>query len=503
MDADVIVVGAGPSGLVVANELRVQGCSVLVLERREHGVQSRAGSVLPRVLELFDYRGQSQAFLERARDAGEEPLKPSHIWAGLAPIRWALRGGAFPYSLTVPQSETEKILLATAEQTGVQIRHGQTVTALVQDDAGVTITTASPTGEESTCTARYVVGADGGRSAVRSLAGIGFPGRDATFTGMIADVRGEMRWPGGRGIASNEHGWAMAFPFTEGGTVTRFNIVHAERRTADVKEPVTLAEIRRCAEEIFERELDIDEIGWASRFGDTMRQADRLREGRVLLVGESARIHYPASGVGMNGQKVSRSRTTVETRSPSMPATATSRWCGASHASGRVHTCTARPARPLRYVRCSAMSRPGRRCRRRSQLRDVTATSPPSASTAAIAASAERRPADPTACVSELPTHSTASNGPAMTSGRSSQAQTTAATSTPWRSASTRVRPTIPGLASEATTSNPRRASPTASWPVPAAQSNTRPPEGMRSTTASNAATAPSGSISASGTSQS
>lgn len=300
MDADVIVVGAGPSGLVVANELRVQGCSVLVLERREHGVQSRAGTVLPRVLELLDYRGHAQAFIDRARAGGDEPLVPFHAWGGMSPIRWNLVGGAFPYRLVVPQSDTEELLLGIGEDAGVQIRRGETVTALTQDETQATVTTTSSAGQERTYTSRYVVGADGGRSAVRTLAGIDFPGHDGTFTGMIADVRGELHWPGGRGIASNQRGWAMAFPFAEGGKVTRFNIVHTERRTVDAKEPVTLEEIRQCAEDIFDRELTIDHVDWASRFDDTMRQADRLREGRVLLVGESARVHYPASGVGMN-----------------------------------------------------------------------------------------------------------------------------------------------------------------------------------------------------------
>lgn len=300
MDADVIVVGAGPSGLVVANELRVQGCSVLVLERREHGVQSRAGTMLPRVLELLDYRGHAQSFLDRSRNVSDEPLVPFHAWAGIAPIRWSLLGGAFPYRLVLPQSDTEELLLGIADDTGVRIRRGETVTGLIQNDSGVTVTTTSPAGEERTYSASYVVGADGGRSAVRSLTGIDFPGHDGTFTGMLADVRGDIHWPGGRGLESNQHGWAMAFPFAERGKITRFNIVHTERRAVKADEPVTLEEIRQCAEEIFEREIKIDELVWASRFDDTTREADRLREGRVLLVGESARIHYPASGVGMN-----------------------------------------------------------------------------------------------------------------------------------------------------------------------------------------------------------
>ncbi len=300
MDADVIVVGAGPSGLVVANELRLQGCSVLVLERRERGAQSRAGSVVPRVLELLDYRGHAEAWHDRARNISAEPLNPEYIWAGLQPIHWGLLDGAFPYALVVPQSDTELLLLDIAREKGVEVRYSETVTGLAQDDSSVTVTTTTPTDEQRTYTARYLVGADGGRSAVRTLSGIDFPGTEGTFTGIIADVRGDIHWPGGRVVESNPRGWAMSFPFGDGGKLTRFNIVHTERRTASKNEPVTLEEIRQVAEDILGGPIPIDELVWASRFDNTMREADRLREGRVLLVGESTRIHYPASGVGMN-----------------------------------------------------------------------------------------------------------------------------------------------------------------------------------------------------------
>ncbi|GAA5144537.1 monooxygenase [Microbacterium pseudoresistens] len=300
MDTDVIVVGGGPSGLVTAIEATLQGARVTVLERRTAPVQSRAGTVLPRVLDLFDYRGQAERFIGRARDIRPNPFLTFHIWAGMQPVHWRNIDVSYPYRLILPQNHTEEVLLEIAREAGVTLLHGHTVTGLTQDPDGAAVTAALEDGGEVEISGRYVVGADGGRSITRTLADIPFPGHDGTFTGIITDLPLAMNWPAGRAMTDNEHGWGASFPFGDDGTTTRFNFVHAERRHADKSEPVTADEVRRCLKEIWGLELEFDDVVWASRFTDAMRIADRLREGRVFLVGESARIHYPASGVGMN-----------------------------------------------------------------------------------------------------------------------------------------------------------------------------------------------------------
>ncbi|MET4781547.1 FAD-dependent oxidoreductase [Glaciihabitans sp. UYNi722] len=299
-DAQVIVVGAGPAGLTLATELALAGCDVLVIERREEGVQSRAGTVLPRVLELLDYRGLAQKFIARARQIRDNPLIPFHIWAGLQPIHWSNLRSAFGYRLVLQQNVTEELLMERAQGLGARIIRGRTVVGLDQNASQVTVNAETPDGVRESYTADYVVGADGGRSAVRKLAEIPFPGHDGTFTGIIADVPVNMHWEHGRAMVDNEKGWAASFPFSDGGEITRFNFVHADRRFADKSEPVTAAEVRQCLKDIFQLDIEFDELVWASRFTDAMRLADSLRSGRVFLVGESARIHYPASGVGMN-----------------------------------------------------------------------------------------------------------------------------------------------------------------------------------------------------------
>ncbi|REF00704.1 FAD-dependent oxidoreductase [Thermomonospora umbrina] len=302
MDSDVVVVGGGPSGLLTAAELAHAGARVTVLERRREPVASRAGTILPRVLEILDSRGLAGRFVERARALHGVPTVPVHMWAGLGPVHWHHLGSRFGFGLILPQGITEEILLDHARRQGADIRQGAVAERITQDDHGVQVGFRDGDDRAETITARYVVGADGARSVVRRQAGIGFEGHDATFTGIVADARMEFPFgAAGHHMTDNEHGWCMTYPFGDGTEpITRFVIVHAQRRAAPQNEPVTADEVRRCLHEIFETPIEVDELAWASRYTDAQRIAPRFRDGRVLLVGEAARVHYPASGVGMN-----------------------------------------------------------------------------------------------------------------------------------------------------------------------------------------------------------
>jgi 2-polyprenyl-6-methoxyphenol hydroxylase-like FAD-dependent oxidoreductase len=297
--ADVIVVGGGPSGLTVASELALAGVKVIVLERRTELVRSRAGTILPRVLELLDARGLAENFITRARKIVPNPLFTTHMWAGMQPVHWSHLNSRFGFRLVMPQNITEDLLLTHARAVGVDVRHGWQMISLEQDDDGVRVQVETPDGVE-TLQAQWLVGADGGRSPVRNAVGIELDGRETSFTGIVADVKFDFPWPGGRRIVDNEHGWLASFPFSEVEPLTRFNMVHAERRRARQDEPVTADEVRSCLRDILGEDVPFDELRWGSRFGDAMWHARRYREGRVVLVGEASRIHYPASGVGMN-----------------------------------------------------------------------------------------------------------------------------------------------------------------------------------------------------------
>lgn len=300
MNVDVVVVGGGPSGLMTASELAGAGVRVVVLERRTEPAGSRAGTILPRVLELLDTRGMAQTFIDRARAIRDNPLIPFHIWAGLQPVEWRHLESRFGYRLILQQNITEELLAAHAVALGAEILRGVTVEDLVQNGDGVTVTARMPDGTQQAFNAGYVVGADGARSTVRRLCGIEFDGHDATFTGIVADAVLDFPWDAPRQNGHNQHGWAAAFPFDESGHITRFTLVHAERRHTDKSEPVTAAEVRACTSEIFGESLDFDQLRWGSRYTDETRIAATFRDRRVLLVGESTRVHYPASGVGMN-----------------------------------------------------------------------------------------------------------------------------------------------------------------------------------------------------------
>ncbi|MGD9941753.1 MAG: FAD-dependent monooxygenase [Burkholderiaceae bacterium] len=298
MDYDVIVAGGGPSGLTVAAELAGYGARTLVLERRTEGVQSRAGTILPRVLELLDARGIADRVVARTREITPFPLRPSHIWAGFHPIRWEHLESRFGFTLGLPQNMTEELLWEWAQECGVHLRRGSSLESFSQTRDTVEVRIVDADGRSNTLSARYLVGADGGRSAVRTQAGIPFEGRAPSFRGIVVDAELETPWPEGRINVDNEMGWARGYRFGHG--ITRFNIVHRERRHAPKEEPVTLQEVLQCLRDVHGTDYGIRTLRWASRFDDQMRSVPRLREGRVFLVGESARIHYPASGVGMN-----------------------------------------------------------------------------------------------------------------------------------------------------------------------------------------------------------
>jgi 2-polyprenyl-6-methoxyphenol hydroxylase-like FAD-dependent oxidoreductase len=297
LDADVIVVGAGPSGATIASEIAMAGVRVIVLERRTKEVESRAGTLLPRVLELFDARGIAGRFIARMNQILAFPFRPEHIYAGLKFVEWKNYESRFGFTLGLPQNHTEEILLGWAGEKGADIRHNCEVTGLKLHDDHVEVSVRSGS-ESSVVRGRYLVGADGGRSTVRRALQIPFEGNPGTFTGMVVDAEMPAPWPVGNFGTDNASGWMRGFAF--GKDITRFNMVHRDSMKKGKAEPVTLEEVRACLRDIAGQDFGVESFRWASRYDDTMRVVPRLREGRAFLVGESARIHYPASGVGMN-----------------------------------------------------------------------------------------------------------------------------------------------------------------------------------------------------------
>ncbi|ANZ40209.1 monooxygenase [Lentzea guizhouensis] len=282
---DVVVVGAGPTGLWLAGELRLGGASVTVVEaRRERDVNSKALTIHPRTIEVFDCRGVAEPFL------AEGIRIPNGHFGGLPDrMDFAVLDTPFPFTLALPQDRTEELLEQRARELGAVIKRGHRVTGLTDD--GVLL------GDE-VVVARYVVGCDGTRSTVREAAGIDFPGTDATTWGWLGDV--VLDDPPARGFASvtGIDGGLMVVPLP--GGVHR--IVGGDPATNRAEWPgeLTLDELRATVKAIAGTDFGMRDPRWLSRFGNATRQAAAYRAGTVLLAGDAAHMHFPTGGVGMN-----------------------------------------------------------------------------------------------------------------------------------------------------------------------------------------------------------
>jgi 2-polyprenyl-6-methoxyphenol hydroxylase-like FAD-dependent oxidoreductase len=291
-DADVVVVGAGPTGLLLAGDLAEAGLRVRLLEKRDRTSNlTRAFAVHARTLEQLDARGLADDLV-----ATGTRVEGIRLFGGIEldvtdlPTR-------FPFVLITPQYHVERLLGQRADTAGVELRRGAEVVSLEQDRTGVTVTHRGPDGSRQRTRASYVVGTDGFRSRVRQLLGLPFPGRSALRSLMLADVRFSDPPTEVITVSGNERGFAFIAPFGDGW----FRVI-ARRAGGDPDDdvPVALEEIREAVREVFGHDFGMGEARWTSRFHSDERQAPRYRVGRVLLAGDAAHVHSPAGGMGMN-----------------------------------------------------------------------------------------------------------------------------------------------------------------------------------------------------------
>lgn len=299
---DVVVVGAGPTGLMLACELRLAGVNTLVLDKLAEPVgYSKAMGVQARTVEVLELRGLADRFLD---GAGKIPA--GHFGNLGVPVTFGGFDTRHPYVLHIPQVHTERLLAERAMELGVEVRREHLVSALTQDTDGVTVEFTAPDGTHRV-RAAYLVGCDGGASAIRKLAAIDFPGQDPEIFVLLADVRFTEELPTAENQGSFRRfgairpdlpAWFAAFPL--GGDVYRATVAWFGRPFPYRGAPVTEEEMRAALIEVAGGDFGMHDMTWLSRFTDVSRQAERYREGRVFLAGDAAHVHLPAGGQGLN-----------------------------------------------------------------------------------------------------------------------------------------------------------------------------------------------------------
>jgi 2-polyprenyl-6-methoxyphenol hydroxylase-like FAD-dependent oxidoreductase len=289
---DVTVVGGGPTGVMLASELRLHGVRVLVLERDAEPTRVvRALGLHARSIELLDQRGLLDRFLPLGT---QYPI--GGFFAGInkpAPDRLDT---AHPYVLGIPQPTTERLLTEHATELGVEIRRGCDVDGLSQDNHGVTAYLANGTQLHS----RYVVGCDGGRSTVRKLLGVGFPGEPARREWLSGEVEVTAPPEEVAAVVTEVRKTQRGFGVGPSGEGLYRVVVPAEGVAEDRAVLPTLEEVKQRLQVVAGTDFGVHSPRWLSRFGDATRQAERYRTGRVLLAGDAAHIHPPTGGQGLN-----------------------------------------------------------------------------------------------------------------------------------------------------------------------------------------------------------
>jgi 2-polyprenyl-6-methoxyphenol hydroxylase-like FAD-dependent oxidoreductase len=280
----VVIAGGGPTGMMLAGELALAGIDVAIVERRD-GPElegSRARGLHARTIEVLDQRGIADRFLARGQPAQVATFAGTRLDISDFPSR-------HPYGLALLQDAFEEILAGWVAELGVPVHRGREVTGLAQEGAGIDVEVAGG----ASLRAAYLVGCDGGRSVIRKAAGIEFPGWEPSVSSLIAEAEARDEPP--IGIVRDARGQHGLGRLEDG----RIGVVVSGPYTGD-SGPPTLRDLRDAVTSVWGTDFGIHSPTWLSRFTDATRQAASYRQGRVLLAGDAAHVHYPIGGQGLN-----------------------------------------------------------------------------------------------------------------------------------------------------------------------------------------------------------
>jgi 2-polyprenyl-6-methoxyphenol hydroxylase-like FAD-dependent oxidoreductase len=289
---DVIVAGGGPAGVMLASELRLHGVHVLVLDKDAEPTRiARSLGLHARSIEVMDQRGLLERFLALGQ---QYPLGGS--FAGITKPAPDRLDTAHAYTLGIPQTTTDRLLTEHAVELGVEIRRGCELVGLSQDDDGVTVELA----DGASLRSRYLVGCDGGRSTVRRVLGVGFPGEPNRREWLLGEVEVAVPPEQVAAVVAEVRKTQLGFGVGPVGDGVFRAVAPAEHVAEDRTVPPTIEELRQRLRVFAGTDFGVHSPRWLSRFGDATRLAERYRVGRVLLAGDAAHVHPPIGGQGLN-----------------------------------------------------------------------------------------------------------------------------------------------------------------------------------------------------------